>query len=270
MHWLWRSTCIALVLACAAGLLSSSGSPRAAFANKASAQVPILMYHHIATPADPKDVRAIRLNVAPEQFAAQLAYLDQAGYTAISLDDLEAAMSGAALPARPMILTFDDGYQDFYANAYPLLRRYHDKATIYIITGRVGKPGYLTWAELAELAASPLITIGAHTRSHPQLAKHSPTRVRDELDGSKADLESHLHLVVHHLAYPSGSYNKQTIEQARLSGYTTAVTVHYGIHERADKLLELPRVFVEGGAPLDDLIAGLQGQRHKNNPASQS
>jgi hypothetical protein len=65
---------------------------------------------------------------------------------------------------------------------------------------------------------------------------------------------------VRHLAYPSGSYNKDTVKQAQLSGYVTAVTVHFGIHERADKLLELPRVFVKGGETIDELIAGLRGE----------
>jgi peptidoglycan/xylan/chitin deacetylase (PgdA/CDA1 family) len=103
--------------------------------------------------------------------------------------------------------------------------------------------------------------IGAHTRTHAQLAKKRIERVRDELDGCKADLEGHLGIAVRHLAYPSGSYNKDTVAQAQASGYITAVTVQYSIRERADKLLELPRVFVNGGAPLDNLVAGIEGRR---------
>jgi peptidoglycan/xylan/chitin deacetylase (PgdA/CDA1 family) len=253
----------------AMGLLAGCGGSSAAQpVNKTAAQVPILMYHHIAAPPDSHNERESRLAVPPAQLEEELAYFQRAGYTTITLDELTAALSdGAALPDKPVILTFDDGYIDFYTNAYPLLKRYNDKATIYIISGRVGKPGYLTWDELHELAASPLITIGAHTRTHPQLAKKSPQRVRDELDGCKADLESRLSVVVRHLAYPSGSYNKDTIKQAQASGYVTAATVHFGIRERADKLLELPRVFVDGGEMLNDLIAELDGRRTKENPA---
>jgi peptidoglycan/xylan/chitin deacetylase (PgdA/CDA1 family) len=150
--------------------------------NKTAAQVPILMYHHIGAPPNPNDTRAARLYVAPDQLDRQLTEIQQAGYTTITLDDLVSALNGgAALPDKPLILTFDDGYQDFYSNAYPLLQHHHDKATAYIITGRVGKSGYMTWDELAELASAPLITIGAHTQTHPHLAKHSTTRVRDEL-----------------------------------------------------------------------------------------
>jgi peptidoglycan/xylan/chitin deacetylase (PgdA/CDA1 family) len=228
--------------------------------NKTSAQVPILMYHHIATPPGSHNQRESDLDVPPVQLEAELAYFQRAGYTTITLDELTAALrDGASLPAKPLILTFDDGYIDFYTAAFPLLKRYNAKATIYIITGRVGKPGYLTWDELRDLASSPLITIGAHTRTHPQLAKKSAARVRDELDGCKNDLESHLGIAVRHLAYPSGSYNKDTLKQALASDYVTAVTVHFGTRERADKLLELPRVFVKGGETLGQLLEALDG-----------
>jgi peptidoglycan/xylan/chitin deacetylase (PgdA/CDA1 family) len=259
----WRPRfCVVLAGLLAMVLAAGCGAPAAQPVNKTAAHVPILMYHHIAVAGVPTDSRASRLDVPPDDLDAQLAYLQRAGYTTITLDDLAAALEqGAALPAKPVILTFDDGYQDFYSSAYPLLQHYSDRATIYIITARVGQPGYMTWGELRELAASPLITVGAHTRTHPQLAKKNRERVRDELAGSKADLESQLHLIVLHLAYPSGSYDKQTVELARACGYTTAVTVHDGVRERADKLLELPRVFVNGGASLDDLIAGIKGRR---------
>lgn len=221
------------------------------------------MYHHISDNSRwPDDERMKRLTVEPSQFSQQLDYLKREGYTTITLDDLLAALrDGARLPDRPVVLTFDDGYKDFYANAYPLLERYGAKATIFIITGRVGAADYMTWDDLQELARSPLITIGAHTRKHPHLAQHTPERVRDELAGSKQDLEQRLHITVRDLAYPSGSYNRTTIQLAKEAGFAVAVTVHYGVQERADKLFELPRVFVNGGAPLEDLIAGLEGHR---------
>ncbi len=124
-------TSIPLVLCVAMTLVSGCGSPGAAqLVNKTAAQVPILMYHHIAVPPDPRDIRASRLAVPPVQLEEQLAYFQRAGYTTISLDDLAAALRDrAALPDKPVILTFDDGYVDFYTNAYPLLERYNAKAT---------------------------------------------------------------------------------------------------------------------------------------------
>jgi peptidoglycan/xylan/chitin deacetylase (PgdA/CDA1 family) len=226
-------------------------------------RMPILMYHYISTnPNWPSDPMRTRLSVPPRQFAAQLRYLQHAGYTTITLDDLAAALRGnAILPAKPIVLTFDDGYQDFYTNAYPILKQYGDQATIYIITGKVGAAGYMTWGELRELARSPLITIGAHTRTHPLLARLPPSRSWVELAGSKAALERQLGIKVRHLAYPYGNYSLTTVEQAQESGFETAVTTNEGVEQSLDKLLSLERVRVNGGAGLADLIVGLEGQR---------
>ena len=264
-----RFTFLVLMFPIAVSLMAGCGGSGAVQPAPSSVRVPILMYHHISDNSRwPDDTRKKRLAVQPEQFAEQLDYLRRAGYTTISLDDLVAALrTGASLPDKPVILTFDDGYKDFYATAYPLLQRYSAKATIFIITGRVGNPDHMSWDDLRELAASPLITVGAHTRHHPQLAKLKPERSLEELGRSKTDLETNLHITVRHLSYPSGSYNKTTIEQAGKLGFVTAVTVRYGITERAEKLLELPRVFVNGGTPLEDLIAGLEGRRGKTQPA---
>jgi peptidoglycan/xylan/chitin deacetylase (PgdA/CDA1 family) len=228
-----------------------------------SLHVPILMYHYIsANPHAPADPLRTRLSVPPAQFAQQLAYLQRAGYTTITLDDLVDALHlRTSLPPKPVILTFDDGYADFFTNAFPLLRRYGDKATIYVISRKVGTSGYLSWPELRILAASPFITIAAHTRTHPELPALSVKQSWAELAGSKTDLETRLGISVHHLAYPSGHYTATTLAQAAQIGFVTAVTTEPGMEERLDRLLTLPRVRVNGGAPLADLIAGLEGRR---------
>ena len=226
-------------------------------------RVPILMYHYIsANPKWPDDLLRTRLSVPPKQFAAQLDYLQRAGYTTITLDDLTAALrDGAPLPGKPLILTFDDGYEDFYTNAYPLLQQYNDKATIYIISHKVGLQGYMTWEQLRELAASPLITIGAHTRTHPALATLSAEQSWEEMAGSKTDLEGELGIAVRHLAYPYGSFSATTLEQVQQIGFDTAVTTHEGLSHSLDHILALRRVRVNGGAGLRDLIEGLAGRR---------
>lgn len=228
-----------------------------------SLSVPILMYHYVSlNPRWPQDPIRTRLSVTPSAFATQLSYLQRAGYTTITLDDLVAALQdGAPLPDKPIILTFDDGYQDFFGNAYPLLQRFNDRATIYIITGKVGLAGYMTWQELRDLAKSPLITIGAHTRTHPDLRALTAWRSWDELKGSKTDLERGLGLPVRHIAYPSGEYDEAVLRQVAEIGFTTAVTTHEGESETIGQLLTLSRVRVNGYTGLADLIAGLKGQR---------
>jgi peptidoglycan/xylan/chitin deacetylase (PgdA/CDA1 family) len=217
------------------------------------------MYHHIGGDGPPPDdERARRYSVPRARFAEQLDYLGRAGYTYVTLDDLAAALNGGSpLPPKPVILTFDDGYDDFYSLAFPLLQEHNAKATIYVISGRVGEGLHMGWDTLRKLATSPLITIGAHSRTHPQLEKASPQRMRDELAGSKSDIEAQLGLPVRHFAYPNGSYSPAVVEQARAAGYLTATTVRGGTKAQRDRLLELPRVFVKGDDTLQDLIKQL-------------
>jgi peptidoglycan/xylan/chitin deacetylase (PgdA/CDA1 family) len=257
LHVLGQALLLSLLSSALVGCTATAFTP--------TLHVPILMYHYISVnPLAPGDIVRTRLSVPPAQFAQQLAYLHRAGYTTITLDDLVAALHlRTVLPHKPVILTFDDGYADFFTNAYPLLQRYKDKATIYIITRKVGTPGYLSWPELRILAASPLITIAAHTRTHPELPALSVRQSWAELAGSKSDLETRLGIVVHHFAYPSGHYTATTLAQAAQIGYVTAVTTQPGMDERLDQLLILPRVRVNGGAPLADLIAGLEGRRER-------
>src|SRR5215469_6204979 len=133
---------------CAQTMLGGSGSMTAV----APLRVPVLMYHEIA------DITATssRLAVAPEVFAEQVAYLRDAGFTAISAGALAASLAGGGqeLPARPVVITFDDGYGDFYSQALPLLKQYGHTATLFQTTGGMGVEGgekrMMTWRELAE------------------------------------------------------------------------------------------------------------------------
>jgi peptidoglycan/xylan/chitin deacetylase (PgdA/CDA1 family) len=254
---------IALCIALFQSLAAASPGDLTPPAEPVTVRVPILMYHYISrNPRWPADPIRTGLSVLPRQLASQLMYLQRAGYTTITLDNFVAALHGeGSLPKQPVILTFDDGYEDFYTNAYPLLQQYNAQATIYIITEKIGAPGYMSLGQLRELAASPLITIGAHTRTHPMLATLKPAQSWDELAGSKIDLEQALGVPVHHLAYPAGNYSPLILQQARDIGFATAVTTQEGLLQRDDQLLTLRRVRVNGGADLADFIAGLLGKR---------
>src|SRR5581483_4103848 len=139
-----------------AGSAPPAGQPRAI-------QVPILMYHYVsANPQWPADPARTHLSVTPKAFAAQISYLRLAGYTTITLDDLARALSdGAALPAKPIILTFDDGYQDFYDNAFPLLKKYHDLDDLYYY--RQGWPRRLY--DLGRIARAGRVAFDHHRRA---------------------------------------------------------------------------------------------------------
>ncbi len=108
--------------------------------------IPILMYHYVRTVTDPADTIGSNLSVTPERFAAQMQYLADHGYTTLTLREVHAILAGQApLPERPIALTFDDGYRDFYTAAWPVLRQHGFKATNYVITDLIGEDAYLTW-----------------------------------------------------------------------------------------------------------------------------
>src|SRR5215475_6267487 len=138
--------------------------------------VPILVYHEISTPPD---TVFGRLAVTPQAFETQLEYLIKDGFTTFTASALAAALAtGAALPERAVVLTFDDGFANFHECALPLLRQHGCTATLFVTTGWIAdvgrcaagrRPGrMLTWSQIAEAAADG-IEIGAHSHTHPQL-----------------------------------------------------------------------------------------------------
>jgi len=204
-------------------------------------RVPILYYHYIEVNPDPvHDPGRNALLVTPSNFESQLQYLVSKGFTAITLDQLVASfINPALLPKKPIILSFDDGYEDFYTNAFPLLQKYGMSATIYVLT-REGHPGacgnnfwqpnfYMTNEQIRLLAKSPLITVASHTQDHCLLKGKSEAIQRQEIIASKAELESIIGMPVRHFAYPYGSFGEVSIQLVLEAGYTTAASTIPGV-----------------------------------------
>jgi peptidoglycan/xylan/chitin deacetylase (PgdA/CDA1 family) len=220
--------------------------------------IPILMYHYVRVVTDRSDTIGINLSVTPELFAAQMQYLADHGYTTLTMHDVFAILAGQQpLPPRPIALTFDDGYRDFYTAAWPVLSAHHFKATSYIITGVIGQERYMTWAMLKELDAGGLVEIGAHTVNHVDLHAVGAARAWQEIDGSKVTLEQGLGHPVTAFCYPSGKYDQDVIALVRKAGFLTATTVEYGTKQNLQWAYELPRVRVNGPDPLATWIAKL-------------
>ena len=225
-------------------------------------QVPIFMYHYIRINPDPTDRLGFNLSVPPTDLAAQLAYLADQGYRGVGLEEVAGFLSGRqeeAPPPRSVVLSFDDGYRDNYEAAYPLLKRYGFRATIFVISGLVGRSGYLTWPQLRQMAADG-ITIGAHTVGHPDLTLLSRADAAMEIRESKLALEKELGRPVLFFAYPSGRYNQAVVEMVKAAGYEAAVTVNYGLWHAPENPFTLDRVRVSGGQSLASLMtsAGLR------------
>jgi peptidoglycan/xylan/chitin deacetylase (PgdA/CDA1 family) len=221
--------------------------------------VPILMYHYISRPPAGSDVYRRDLSVTPEQFAEHMRYLRDAGYTTVTLDDLlDALTQGRRLPAKPVVLTFDDGYVDNYTNAFPILRENGFVGTFFIMTDLVTDeaPGYMTWPQVEEMSAAGQ-RFGSHGRQdHRGLSGRSKEYLVWVALGSKEAIEEHLGYHPRWVAYPSGEYDDQTIAVFRSAGYWGGVTILQGTEHSLGDIFELRRIRVRGSHSASDL-AGL-------------
>ena len=208
--------------------------------------VPILMYHRInvVTADTPPESRG--LTVHPHDFARQMHWLRDHGYTSITQRDLwDALVCGHRLPRRPILITFDDGYRDVFFHASPVLRRLGFRATAYVVSGRIsaGDPSFLTWPLLQALERRG-IEIGSHTVAHRDLTSLSDRALLEDLRSSRLTLERRLGHRLPWLAYPFGRNDARVRVQARRAGYLLAVTTRPGALASAREPLALPRLRV--------------------------
>ncbi len=202
--------------------------------------LPILVYH-IVRPRYPSDDRAVRaIALTPGTFDAQMKYLRTAGYHVVPFRDLEAYFrTGAPLPSKPIILSFDDGWSDQFAYAFPILVKYHYPATFFVFTNVIGRRGFLSWDELCQLLAAGM-TIGDHTRSHPYLTDiTNRAALWDEIEGSKKTLEKHLGVTINEFAYPFGAYNPAIRALVKKAGYRSARGDYFSGEQAANRLYDL-------------------------------
>ena len=184
----------------------------------------VLMYHCIdEVPQIVYDVGGnVDLYVTPSEFEAQLKWLNKMGYTTGFASDCG--------KANTAILTFDDGYADFYRNAYPLLKKYNAKATVFLIASLIGKDGYLDAEMIREMADSGLVEFHSHTVLHTKLDTISGELLSWELAESKRRIETITGCEVYAICYPNGAYNDEVLEIAAkfyTHGFTTIAPKRY-------------------------------------------
>ncbi|NDJ52768.1 MAG: polysaccharide deacetylase family protein [Chloroflexi bacterium] len=219
--------------------------------------VPILMYHYVSVPPDETDLIRVDLSVTPEKFREQMQWLADNGFTTISFYDLAAGLaSGEALPEKPVILTFDDGYQDNYDNAFPILQEFGHVGTFFILTDFTdrGEAGYMTWQMYEEMIAAGM-SIEVHGREHLDMANRDRPWLVFTLLGAAETIEANLGYQPRVLSYPAGSYDDLTLRVAQEAGYWVAVTTEWGALHSTETPLELRRIRIRGDMELATFAA---------------
>ena len=232
--------------------------PAQATAPISDAPVPILMYHYIRPVPGPDDPTGQGLSVSPEQFAAQMAYLAGQGFTTITMAELaDIWQDSRPLPDKPVVLTFDDGYRDFYTAAWPILQQHGFSATVYLVSGVIDEPAYLTADMIAELDASGRVDFGAHTVTHSDLPSLSDLDAEAEIFGSKRAIETMLGHAVRTFCYPAGNYSDRELALVDTAGYELAVTTEWNYAAPSLNPHLLPRLRVTGWTTVEELAGWL-------------
>lgn len=224
--------------------------------------VPILMYHYISVPPADADVYRLDLSVTPDHFRQQMQWLKDNGYQPISLYHLIYALNigWPPLPARPIILTFDDGYRDNYENAFPILKEMGFTGTFFVLTDTTDRQesNYMTWDMLREMVAAGM-SVELHGREHVEYAGRDYDWLVFNLLGPAQTIEAELGYKPRFVAYVSGKYDALTMQVAHEAGFWAAVTTQHGALHDKDDLFELTRVRIRGEWGLAQFSAVIEG-----------
>ncbi len=217
----------------------------------AGVTVPTLMYHAVSD-----DCWGIRsLFVSPASMEEQLKYLTENGYTPIFFEDL----ARADTIEKPVLLTFDDGYDDNYLHLFPLLKKYNVKANVFLITGSVGKEHFLTEEQIRQMQASGLVSFQSHTVYHPFLDELDEEALHRELSESKAAIARLTGREPFVLCYPSGRYDALALKVTK-EYYSFALLMQNGrLYSTDDDPYHVRREYVQRSTTLPQFVALLNG-----------
>ena len=225
----------------------------------AFARVPILMYHYVSDAPPTADRLRRDLSVSPADFAEQMRYLHDNGFTTISLDQLYANLStGAPLPPKPVALTFDDGYIDHYANVFPVLKQFGQTGTFFVVadyaTFSYTNPLYMSWQQIREMADAGM-RIESHGRTHRELRDRGFQFLVWEVLGPIEQIEAYTGKRPRFFCYPVGHYDAAVIRMLKSVGTLAAVTTEYGAEHRLSDAYTWKRLRVRNTTSLPQFAA---------------
>lgn len=223
--------------------------------------ITILSYHSLDDFGTP-------LSVSPRLFEAQMAALSELGCRTFTMSQVaEHLSSRRPFPPRAVAITFDDGFANFAQEGMPVLQRHGFSATVYVITGMVGRTTQWTdrgrplpslpildWEQIEHLQAQG-VEIGAHSATHGFLTQYGSSALGHELVAPRKMLEERLGTNVPSFAYPQGDYDDRVVQAVRAAGYATATTVDQGRAGRKSDPLRLPRLLVSNNTAPDVMKA---------------
>ncbi|MGE5805442.1 MAG: polysaccharide deacetylase family protein, partial [Ignavibacteria bacterium] len=224
--------------------------------------LPVLMYHSVA-PSGSDLMSPYR--ISPVEFENQMQYLYKEGYHTVSFEEWYAAVKlNTPLPGKAVILTFDDGYLDFYNNAFPILTKYSFSAYNFIVTDFVNNVNawdqklgeeipLMTWEHIHELNGKG-IKFGSHTSNHKPLTALDPGQLACQFLNSLKTLKDHLRNHINSVAYPYGDYDPVVKHLAGACGFTFALTCEDGKCNKFSELLALPRIEISGFDTFESFI----------------
>lgn len=222
----------------------------------------VLMYHMIRDRIPDAKFNGLRLS--PEMFDRQLKYLSEKGWTFHTITELHELAEKGLLAKKSVAITFDDGYEDNFINAFPIIKKYNAKATIYLVVDRHDRDwsgkrkeknqgaGLLLEPKLSddqvkEMLASGVIEIGSHTLTHDNLMSLDSQNKRKEIHDSRSKIRSDFDIDCKAFCYPFGLYGMEEVELVKKAGYTTATTVNTGIdHRLTEHPCEISRITISG------------------------
>ncbi|HWR45747.1 polysaccharide deacetylase family protein [Sporomusa sp.] len=227
------------------------------------AGIPVLLYHHVGN----DDGGLPRLTVTADEFERQMLLFHQAGFETISPEQLVAYMKGeeVSLPEKPIMFTFDDGYDDNYSYALPILKKYGFKAVFFVVGTNVDSNRRLSAQQLREIAQSGF-SVSGHSMTHRDLTKLTEAELRNEIYGNKRQLEQITHREAVLFSYPYGYYNLPVWEAVEASGYQGAFTVLSGLNKPSrDNIFLLRRIPIFNTTDFDTLFRRLNKNQTKSN-----
>lgn len=209
-------------------------------------QVPVLCYHDLKD-WKPNERQSMKEYIVPvAAFKEQMQSLKDSGYQTITLDDYYNYLThGATLPAKPIIITFDDGDREQYTVGLPELKKHNFKGVFFIMTIAIGKKNYMTSEMLKELSDNGHV-IGSHTWDHHNVKGYTEEDYNVQFAGSKQKLESITGKPVEHFAYPFGVWNEAALPALQQRGYKSAFQLSASKRDSTLPLYTLRRMIVPG------------------------